>query len=147
MPAGVLCAALLCEVRADMPAAACRLQIGTQPTTSRRWVALLVAEPHPQRCSCDARLCHCSVPLTQYAVSAVQAARVWRDGQQKKVYVYRFLATGSIEEKVYQRQVGQRGTRTSWPSTHKHSKDAKAGPGQRPYHRRCAHNPQPYDKP
>ena len=28
------------------------------------------------------------------------AARVWRDGQKKQVYVYRFLTTGSIEEKV-----------------------------------------------
>ena len=28
------------------------------------------------------------------------AGRVWRDGQKKRVYVYRFLATGSIEEKV-----------------------------------------------
>ena len=28
------------------------------------------------------------------------AARVWRDGQKKKVYVYRFITTGSIEEKV-----------------------------------------------
>jgi DNA repair and recombination RAD54-like protein len=28
------------------------------------------------------------------------AARVWRDGQKKRVYVYRFLATGTIEEKV-----------------------------------------------
>ena len=30
----------------------------------------------------------------------VQAGRVWRDGQKKRVYVYRLLATGSIEEKV-----------------------------------------------
>ena len=28
------------------------------------------------------------------------AARVWRDGQKKRVFVYRFLAAGSIEEKV-----------------------------------------------
>ena len=28
------------------------------------------------------------------------AARVWRDGQKKQVYVYRFITTGSIEEKV-----------------------------------------------
>ena len=29
------------------------------------------------------------------------AARVWRDGQKKKVYVYRLVTTGSIEEKVH----------------------------------------------
>lgn len=28
------------------------------------------------------------------------AARVWRDGQKKRVYIYRFLSTGTIEEKV-----------------------------------------------
>jgi DNA repair and recombination RAD54-like protein len=28
------------------------------------------------------------------------AARVWRDGQKRRVFVYRFLATGTIEEKV-----------------------------------------------
>ncbi len=28
------------------------------------------------------------------------AARVWRDGQKKQVYVYRFITTGSIEEKA-----------------------------------------------
>ena len=31
---------------------------------------------------------------------AHQAGRVWRDGQKKKVFVYRFLTTGTIEEKV-----------------------------------------------
>eukprot|EP00951_Prasinocladus_malaysianus_P024129 scaffold207517_cov41-Prasinocladus_malaysianus.AAC.1 len=28
------------------------------------------------------------------------AGRVWRDGQRKRVFVYRFLSTGTIEEKV-----------------------------------------------
>jgi hypothetical protein len=32
-------------------------------------------------------------------------ARVWRDGQQKDVFVYRLLSTGTIEEKIYQRQL------------------------------------------
>ena len=32
--------------------------------------------------------------------SVKAAARVWRDGQKKRVYIYRFLSTGSIEEKV-----------------------------------------------
>jgi DNA repair and recombination RAD54-like protein len=31
-------------------------------------------------------------------------ARVWRDGQKKKCYVYRLLTVGSIEEKIFQRQ-------------------------------------------
>ncbi len=31
-------------------------------------------------------------------------ARVWRDGQTKRVYIYRLLSTGSIEEKIFQRQ-------------------------------------------
>ncbi|XP_020283574.1 DNA repair and recombination protein RAD54-like [Pseudomyrmex gracilis] len=31
-------------------------------------------------------------------------ARVWRDGQKKPCFVYRFLATGTIEEKIFQRQ-------------------------------------------
>ncbi|GMH02698.1 hypothetical protein Nepgr_004537 [Nepenthes gracilis] len=35
------------------------------------------------------------------------AARVWRDGQKKRVYIYRFLSTGTIEEKVYQRQMSK----------------------------------------
>lgn len=32
-------------------------------------------------------------------------ARVWRDGQKKDVFVYRLLATGTIEEKIFQRQL------------------------------------------
>jgi DNA repair and recombination RAD54-like protein len=31
-------------------------------------------------------------------------ARVWRDGQRKQCYIYRFLCTGTIEEKIFQRQ-------------------------------------------
>ncbi|KAI6225709.1 DNA repair and recombination protein RAD54-like [Aphelenchoides besseyi] len=31
-------------------------------------------------------------------------ARVWRDGQKKNCFVYRLLATGTIEEKIFQRQ-------------------------------------------
>jgi len=31
-------------------------------------------------------------------------ARVWRDGQKKQCYIYRMLAVGTIEEKIFQRQ-------------------------------------------
>ncbi|KAJ7372145.1 DNA repair and recombination protein rad54b [Desmophyllum pertusum] len=31
-------------------------------------------------------------------------ARVWRDGQKNTVHIYRLLTTGTIEEKIYQRQ-------------------------------------------
>eukprot|EP00917_Polyrhabdina_sp_WS-2016_P015808 GHVP01034309.1.p1 GENE.GHVP01034309.1~~GHVP01034309.1.p1 ORF type:complete len:541 (-),score=104.30 GHVP01034309.1:220-1842(-) len=32
-------------------------------------------------------------------------ARVWRDGQKKTCYVYRLFSTGTIEEKIFQRQI------------------------------------------
>jgi len=43
------------------------------------------------------------------AVDKQAAARVWRDGQSKRCYIYRLLTTGSIEEKVYQRQLSKEG--------------------------------------
>ncbi|XP_038053766.1 DNA repair and recombination protein RAD54B-like [Patiria miniata] len=36
-------------------------------------------------------------------------ARVWRDGQKKRVHIYRLITTGTIEEKVYQRQISKQG--------------------------------------
>ncbi len=32
-------------------------------------------------------------------------ARIWRDGQKKTVWIYRLLAVGSIDEKMFQRQM------------------------------------------
>lgn len=40
------------------------------------------------------------------------AGRVWRDGQKKKVFIYRFLTTGTIEEKIFQRQLSKEGLQT-----------------------------------
>ena len=36
-------------------------------------------------------------------------ARVWRDGQKRVVRIYRFLTTGTIEEKIFQRQISKLG--------------------------------------
>ena len=32
-------------------------------------------------------------------------ARIWRDGQRKNVFIYRFLTVGTIEERIFQRQI------------------------------------------
>jgi hypothetical protein len=37
------------------------------------------------------------------------AARCWRDGQKKRCFTYRFLATGTVEEKIFQRQLSKEG--------------------------------------
>ncbi|KAK2582718.1 hypothetical protein KPH14_004988 [Odynerus spinipes] len=34
-------------------------------------------------------------------------ARIWRHGQKKSVYIYRLLMAGTIEEKIYQRQISK----------------------------------------
>ncbi|XP_071551421.1 DNA repair and recombination protein RAD54B-like isoform X2 [Panulirus ornatus] len=36
-------------------------------------------------------------------------ARVWRDGQKRKVFIYRLLMAGSLDEKMYQRQIRKQG--------------------------------------
>ncbi|KAG8570322.1 hypothetical protein GDO81_011212 [Engystomops pustulosus] len=36
-------------------------------------------------------------------------ARVWRDGQLRTVHIYRLLTTGTLEEKIYQRQISKQG--------------------------------------
>ncbi|KAJ3332153.1 DNA-dependent ATPase protein rad54, partial [Gonapodya sp. JEL0774] len=38
------------------------------------------------------------------ANDAQALARVWREGQPKTCYIYRFIATGTLEEKIFQRQ-------------------------------------------
>lgn len=43
------------------------------------------------------------------AVDKQAAARCWRDGQTKRCFTYRFLATGTVEEKIFQRQLSKEG--------------------------------------
>ncbi|KAI8921587.1 P-loop containing nucleoside triphosphate hydrolase protein [Entophlyctis helioformis] len=39
------------------------------------------------------------------AVDLQAMARIWRDGQRRNVTIYRLLTTGTIEERIYQRQI------------------------------------------
>lgn len=32
-------------------------------------------------------------------------ARIWRDGQKRDVFIYRMITSGTIEEKIFQRQI------------------------------------------
>ncbi|OLL24153.1 DNA repair and recombination protein RAD54B [Neolecta irregularis DAH-3] len=41
-------------------------------------------------------------------------ARVHRDGQKRQVYIYRFLTTGMMDEKIYQRQITKQGLSDSF---------------------------------
>lgn len=34
-------------------------------------------------------------------------SRIWRDGQKRKVYIYRLITSGTIEEKIFQRQLSK----------------------------------------
>lgn len=36
-------------------------------------------------------------------------ARVWRDGQKKRVHIYRLVTAGTVEEKIFQRQTTKQG--------------------------------------
>jgi hypothetical protein len=43
------------------------------------------------------------------AVDKQAAARCWRDGQKKRCFTYRFVSTGTIEERIFQRQLSKEG--------------------------------------
>jgi DNA repair and recombination RAD54-like protein len=44
-------------------------------------------------------------------------ARVWREGQKKVCWIYRLFSTGSIEEKILQRQINKNGLSSSLVAT------------------------------
>lgn len=43
------------------------------------------------------------------ASDAQAMSRIWRDGQRHSVFLYRFLTSGTIEEKIFQRQLSKAG--------------------------------------
>lgn len=43
------------------------------------------------------------------ANDAQAMARIWRHGQKKNVFIYRFIACGTVEEKIFQRQLVKTG--------------------------------------
>lgn len=49
------------------------------------------------------------IALFHCVQDAQAAARCWRDGQKKRCFTYRFLATGTVEEKIFQRQLAKQG--------------------------------------
>ena len=56
-------------------------------------------------------------------------ARIWRDGQKRRVHIYRLLATGTIDEKIFQRQVAKQGLGIAIDTT-KTSSNASSGSGK-----------------
>ncbi|EFJ16515.1 hypothetical protein SELMODRAFT_421707 [Selaginella moellendorffii] len=58
-------------------------------------------------------------------------SRIWREGQPKPVKIYRLLSTGSIEEKIYQRQIMKKdltsffGDQSTYQPTCKRTNDQK----------------------
>ena len=83
-----------------------RVCAGTLRTTSRRCVAraelvlVRLYVYHTKSTALRSMPCHRCCCVADHSRSWLQAGRVWRDGQKKRVYVYRLLATGTIEEKV-----------------------------------------------
>lgn len=59
-------------------------------------------------------------------------ARIWRPGQTRKVFIYRLLTTGTIEEKIYQRQITKQGLSGAVSDVHDKiaSGSAKSGAGR-----------------
>ena len=65
--------------------------------------------PHVQRTGLGLSFAHHSLHSNNKQTDKQAAARVWRDGQKKRTYVYRFVASGTIEELIYQRQLSKEG--------------------------------------
>lgn len=55
------------------------------------------------------------------ASDAQAMSRIWRDGQKKSVYIYRLLTCGTIEEKIFQRQLSKAGLSGAVVDPHKQS--------------------------
>lgn len=64
-------------------------QVGEQPLESNHY------SPHPPQ----------SRPLTTTTTLAQARERAWRIGQTRDVTVYRLITSGTVEEKIYHRQV------------------------------------------
>ncbi|KAJ1529567.1 hypothetical protein ONE63_006338 [Megalurothrips usitatus] len=55
------------------------------------------------------------------ATDAQAMSRIWRDGQKQSVYIYRLLTCGTIEEKIFQRQLSKAGLSGAVVDPQKHS--------------------------
>ena len=38
------------------------------------------------------------------------AGRIWREGQKRRCFIYRFMSTNTVEEKIIQRQLSKEGS-------------------------------------
>lgn len=54
-------------------------------------------------------------------------ARIHRDGQKKPCFIYRFLTTGTMDEKIYQRQITKTGLADSFMNGPVDGKKKKSG--------------------
>jgi DNA repair and recombination RAD54-like protein len=57
----------------------------------------------------DVRLWVCCREDWNPASDKQAAGRIWREGQKRRCFIYRFMSTGSIEEKIIQRQLSKEG--------------------------------------
>ncbi|ELR14933.1 DNA repair and recombination protein RAD54B, putative [Acanthamoeba castellanii str. Neff] len=80
------------------------------------------------------------------ANDAQAMGRVWRYGQKKKCWIYRFASTGTIEEKIFQRQVAKEGLSNAIMDASRMAGDALKVPPRTQYlaARRCRWSDPPF---
>lgn len=84
--------ALECKSRGSSTSLLSVVQMG-----GSTFVGLQVTGGQSRFALADATICHnCDLQAM---------SRVWRDGQTRTVYIYRFLCTSTIDEKIHQRQI------------------------------------------